>query len=411
MMHDNDTSVMQNKKQETDFMHQGLKERQNEEKFMLGQIYQNQINQTKQIRQNEKLMEKELEKMQIERTKAIDPEAYNKLKKKAYQQEIRQEVEQKTKFKQYDQAVREQSMRENRRLMDDYAQNEMMNENKYRNKFSNFDQNMQKRLKDYNNFVMKPQLEKQTNLSMIEKKNIDLYNKQRANQEDMQSMNRKQQLLATTNEIRNQMDEKRKMKHLNSQLKNIEVEKTTDRVYEINTFDQMLKDDKKKRQEMYRQMLNSQVQYNNSLKSYGNMTHMEKQMNKEDLKAFKRYDKTQYGLIPGINDKNSKNIISGIPKNSYQEGMSHSRSAGKGFSTMNRSYSGHNANSFNQGAPGNDEAVPISRRFQVGTSPRSPPQQKPTLRNAGAISMSRDNANRPAGSPSGMPNPYASQVL
>ena len=127
---------------------------------MLGQIYQNQIDQSRKIKDSEKIMEKELEKMQIDRLKAVDPEAFNKLKKKAYQQEFKQDLDQKNKLKQYDAALREQSVRESKKLMEDYAQKEMYNENNYRSKFTKFDDNLQKRMKDYNNFVMKPTLEK-----------------------------------------------------------------------------------------------------------------------------------------------------------------------------------------------------------------------------------------------------------
>ena len=34
---------------------------------------------------------------------------------------------------------------------------------------------------------------------------------------------------------------------------------------------------------------------------YGNMTNVEKQMNKEELNAWKSYDNNQYSLVPGIN--------------------------------------------------------------------------------------------------------------
>ena len=40
---------------------------------------------------------------------------------------------------------------------------------------------------------------------------------------------------------------------------------------------------------------------------YGNMTSVEKQMNKEDLNAWKSYDNNQYALIPGINAQKRMN--------------------------------------------------------------------------------------------------------
>ena len=36
---------------------------------------------------------------------------------------------------------------------------------------------------------------------------------------------------------------------------------------------------------------------------HGNMTNVEKQLNKDDLLAWKHYDNTQYSLIPGISNK------------------------------------------------------------------------------------------------------------
>lgn len=35
-------------------------------------------------------------------------------------------------------------------------------------------------------------------------------------------------------------------------------------------------------------------------KAHGNMTEVEKHMNKDDLIAYKNYDQNQYSLIPGI---------------------------------------------------------------------------------------------------------------
>lgn len=435
VMFDNDSNVMQNKKQETDFISQGLKDRQKEEKYMLGQIYQNQINQTKQIRESEKQVEKELEKMQIDRMKAIDPDAYNKLKKKAYQQEVRAELDQKNKFKQYDQMMREHSVRETKKNMDMYASKEMNNEQEYRRKFKNFDSSLEKRMKDYNDYVMKPQIEKESKLSRIERNNIKEYNKKLENDEIRQHEQRKMQLMQTSNEIKNQMHDKSKMKQLSSQLGQIESDKTNERAFEITTFDQMLKDDKKKRQEMYRQMLNSQVQYNKGLKSFGIMTKAEKDMNKDDLEAYKRFDKNQYGMIPGISNEKKypkpefqnqkiikpynepqrgseahgygrylKKVPSSNPIDTYSGGFGNSRAEPKAFNDMNRSYTGNNQHSLAQNIP-----APQSRRHQnSGGSPRSPDLR--TLRNAGVISMSRDDG-RAAGSPSGMGNPYRSQVL
>ena len=53
----------------------------------------------------------------------------------------------------------------------------------------------------------------------------------------------------------------------------------------------------------YKQMLDGQIEHKNQQKMYGNMTRVEKQLNKEDLSAWQRYDNYQYSLIPGISHK------------------------------------------------------------------------------------------------------------
>jgi hypothetical protein len=40
------------------------------------------------------------------------------------------------------------------------------------------------------------------------------------------------------------------------------------------------------------------------MKMQGTMTHVEKKMNKPDLRAYKEYKVENYGMIPGINNKN-----------------------------------------------------------------------------------------------------------
>lgn len=66
-------------------------------------------------------------------------------------------------------------------------------------------------------------------------------------------------------------------------------------------MDAMLQEDKVKRQQLYRHMLqNQQQEKQNSGGVRGNMTQVEKRMNKEDLKAYKQYDNTNYSLMPGI---------------------------------------------------------------------------------------------------------------
>lgn len=58
---------------------------------------------------------------------------------------------------------------------------------------------------------------------------------------------------------------------------------------------------KKKQQQLsYKEMLDQQNQLRNKMRMHGNMTGVEKQLNKDDLTAWKNYDNKQYSMIPGV---------------------------------------------------------------------------------------------------------------
>lgn len=57
---------------------------------------------------------------------------------------------------------------------------------------------------------------------------------------------------------------------------------------------------KAERMRHYKDSLDNQINQRNKFAQYGNMSQVEKQMNKEDLQAWKRYDNHQYSLIPGF---------------------------------------------------------------------------------------------------------------
>ncbi|CAI2366404.1 unnamed protein product [Moneuplotes crassus] len=421
MVHDNDASAMLNKQREVQLLQRGLQERQNEDKAMLGQIYQTQIDQKNKRLNNELQMEKELERMQIERVKGIDPDAYNRMRKEAYQKEVREDLEQRKKMKQYEESMRMNSVRESKKMIDDYSRKELQNEQEYKRKFAKFDQGMINRQKNYSNYVIKPTLEKQSKLDLIENKNVTLYNQKRAENELEREAWRKAQLMSTVTEQKNQMSEHHKMKGLDSEFRKLETQNTSARVNEINTFDQMLKEDKKKRQNMYREMLSNQIQYNKNLKAMGNMTYVEKKMNRADLRAYKHY-----GAVPKDEKASSKKsltyeeqqrrldaygygrYISKAPSVNVIENYNDSAAFGRGSKNMqglNKSYTVE-AQPYRDTTKKRDlSAAPRSRRHM--NSSRGLASER-SLRNAGAVSVSQER--KPAGSPSGIYQ-YTNQVL
>lgn len=57
---------------------------------------------------------------------------------------------------------------------------------------------------------------------------------------------------------------------------------------------------KKKNAMNYKQMLDQQVNLKNQFKMYGNMSSVEKAMNRGELHAYKNYDQNQYSMVPGV---------------------------------------------------------------------------------------------------------------
>ena len=53
---------------------------------------------------------------------------------------------------------------------------------------------------------------------------------------------------------------------------------------------------------MYKDVLDNQRQFNKEMQGYGNMTNVEKALNREDLIAYKQLDNNQYAMIPGVNN-------------------------------------------------------------------------------------------------------------
>jgi hypothetical protein len=71
---------------------------------------------------------------------------------------------------------------------------------------------------------------------------------------------------------------------------------------------------------MYKNILDNQVSFNKQLqKGYGNMTSVEKRINKDDLLAYKNYDNKQYAMIPGYNSSFTGGINAIGLRSSYRQ--------------------------------------------------------------------------------------------
>ena len=72
-------------------------------------------------------------------------------------------------------------------------------------------------------------------------------------------------------------------------------------------LDQQERAVKESKVQQYKADLDRQKAQRDQMKAYGNMSAAEKALNKDDLRAFKDYDGTNYSMIPGVQSQNVRN--------------------------------------------------------------------------------------------------------
>ncbi len=76
---------------------------------------------------------------------------------------------------------------------------------------------------------------------------------------------------------------------------------------------------KKEMQRKYKEELDKHLQTRENQRVKGKMTGVEKQLNKDDLLAYKHYDGTQYAIVPGVTsnakvlDRTKFNLPNALP--------------------------------------------------------------------------------------------------
>jgi hypothetical protein len=98
-------------------------------------------------------------------------------------------------------------------------------------------------------------------------------------------------------------------------------------------------------------MLDNQINVKNQLQLYGNMTSVEKQINKQDLEAYKNMENTYNSMLPGLNNAMNYKAIDGSAALSSR--LSKSRGGAPVLENMKRldqyGYNRSHANLINMG--------------------------------------------------------------
>ena len=190
---------------------------------------------------------------------------------------------------------------ENKKLM---AQSEFQHRNRdYQDsvKYNNFNKFQDKINQNYREHVFKPEHEKASKFRQIINKQEEEAKKRldtdAHNRENAQRYWRMSNRAGIEKQIRDKMNgTKVGETEFNVDMRN-RLQHETD-VKDVEHFEKFTK---KAEQNQYKDMLDTQVRGSKQRRMYGNMTGVEKSLNKDDLVAWKNYDHNTYALIPGLN--------------------------------------------------------------------------------------------------------------
>ena len=190
---------------------------------------------------------------------------------------------------------------EDRRHLEEIEQRSKERDMAMLSKFNQFNEFQNKTAFSYNQNVSRPLMEKDMKFREILRKQ-EQEAKRKADQDaEMRNTMRKKMAMETRFGLEKQM----KTKNDNNQalVAQHNYEEQTTRTIERDLHNLKNQDfhEKKVRQQKYKEMLDNQKRLQGNMRMYGNMTGMEKQLNKNDLSAFKNYDNKTYALIPGLN--------------------------------------------------------------------------------------------------------------
>lgn len=203
------------------------------------------------------------------------------------------------KFQQYRQQTN--GTEEAKKLLEEREKRESLRDNAFSSRYSKFNEFQNKVAQSYSQQVLYPTMEKEMEFNRVLRKQ-ELDAKKKIENEIAMKNKVKQEW---TKDTKMGLDKQLKVKDDGSKaadaLYQYEENNTKAIVRDLAGLDMIEKSEKKARQIKYKEMLDNQAKTRQNMKMYGNMTGIEKQLNKNDLSAFKHYDNKTYALIPGLN--------------------------------------------------------------------------------------------------------------
>lgn len=197
-------------------------------------------------------------------------------------------------------------LREDQSLLNQSVKQSYDREAIFKNRYQSFNKFQEKVADSYSKNVLSPELEKNYKFDSVVRKQVDERNKKLDEMERFKKTFYQKWNQSNKNVLVNQMNHQQDKIKDELDKRNFERRERMIKQNQIETADYLEQQQKKQMQSKYKEMLDSQRRIKDEYRSYGNMTNVEKCLNRNDLLAWKNYDYTTYAMIPGFNSSNLK---------------------------------------------------------------------------------------------------------
>lgn len=194
-----------------------------------------------------------------------DSKAIQRMKQQAYKEALEQELGQRARQNDLNRVMEDQSKLTEQQQFKINEQLDDMRITNYRNKFADFENNLKRRQDNYSQYVMGPNQDREQQREAIINNRVLEAQKQSQEVDEFQRKNLANQRTLQNMHQRQQLEEKQKMLALQQEMNKSEESRTRARMNEAASIDLMMGEDKRKRQEIYRNMLQGQISYNKAL--------------------------------------------------------------------------------------------------------------------------------------------------
>lgn len=260
----------------------------------------------KEREQKESELEEERERLKRIERDLKEEQRRNNVKKATFVQEAQEVANHKRMMKELEEHRKQQERSEYQKLASQNYQKEVEREDNYKKFFKEYDNHLGERMSNHMKYVTSAQVEKQHMLDEIEDKNQKEHQDWLAQKEQNEKEERLKNLKEMHSENRKVFDKLDKERTHKKEMYQMLVEQRKKEEDDYKSYLKKQAEDDNMKRKLYRDALEFQKGYHDYNKNHlGQMTKMEKKLNKHDLRSYKE-KKTDYeGMIPGIHNLNS----------------------------------------------------------------------------------------------------------